>query len=121
MCWSCISKLIGGPTEALSKLLHGEGVDGPCLITSTTGDCNMFGKGKEYFAIQVTCKDNSVYRIDAYGDEAAKLQSMAAMHGSPVGNPAGPIGNVESLCRHEFCHLARIKNKYYICDLHCSF
>lgn len=120
MCGSCISNLIGDPTEALAKLLRGEGVDGPCLITSTTGDCKMFEEGREYFAIQVTCKDNSVYRIDAYGEEAVKLQSMATMHGAPLSNPAKPIGPVESLCRHEFCQSARIENKYYICDLHCS-
>ena len=112
MCVNFISSF-GGPTQALSKLLQGAGVAGPCLISSIT-DINNYKKGREYVAVQVTCKDKSIYRIEAYGGEAVELRNMAKLHHEAI-EPS------ESLCRHEFCQLERIKNKNYKCDLHCSF
>jgi hypothetical protein len=119
MCKHCISS-VGDPARALSRLLLGEGVSGPCVITSTTDRVNTFSAGKEYYAIQATCNDKSIYRIEAYGEEAIELRSVAIFHLASNGQ-AQLIEPIAHECRHEFCHSERTKNKNYKCDLHCSF
>lgn len=69
--------MLGGPAEALTKLLRGEGVEGRGRITSSSGGIKLLRNGIRYFSVEVSCEDGVHYGISAYDEEAVELYTVA--------------------------------------------
>lgn len=69
--------MLSGPSQALTKLLRGEGVEGKGRITNSSRDMKTLRNGIRYFSVEVSFEDGVQYGITAYDEEAVELYKVA--------------------------------------------